>query len=100
MDVKQEIWDFLPSHQTPGFVESLYSLAHYLKVWAGEKELYAKTVSLRNTLFINMENLGGNKGEKKIPFCLFAQGRLEKKEKILIKSRKDSVILEKRSIKP
>lgn len=47
-----------------------------------------------------MENLGGNKGEKKIPFCLFAQGRLEKKEKILIKSRKDSVILEKRSIKP
>lgn len=100
MDVKQEIWDFLPSHQTPGFVESLYSLAHYPEVWAGEKELYAKTVSLRNTLFINMENLGGNKEEKKIPFCLFAQGRLEKKEKILIKSRKDSVILEKRSIKP
>lgn len=38
-----------------------------------------KTVSFRNTPFINMENLEGNKREKKIPFCLFAQRRLGKK---------------------
>lgn len=72
----------------PGFGESLYSLAHYLKVWAGEKELHAETVSLRNTFFINMENLGGNKREKKIPFLFISSGEVGKKGRKLNQNQK------------
>lgn len=82
MYVKQETWDFLLIHQTPGFGESLYSLAHcYLKIWAGEEKLHANSFTEKYPLYQHGKFWGKQTNKQKSPFCLFAGERLEKTKK-------------------